>query len=183
MLTKTEMVIMAYLRSNARLSLTDISKKTETPISTIHDKLKYRYGGVIQKYTALVNFAALGYNTRAQLILRVKKEDRNPIREFLVRQHNVNSLYRINNGYDFLMECVFSHLKELEAFIDYLENKFSITEKQVYYMIEDLKREDFLSNPELFPFQEDLAMHAREAPALKRERRRPHQEIDEPQAG
>ena len=155
MLSTTELMILAHLRKNARQSLTLISKKTNTPISTVYDKLHYRYRGVVQKFTTLVDFSTLGFNTRAHVILRVDKEERAKLREYLINHQNVNSLYRINNGYDFLLEGIFCHLKELDSFMDYLDSQFILREKQVYYIIEDMKREDFLTNPQFLP-QNDL---------------------------
>jgi len=47
-----------------------------------------------------------------------------------------------------MIETIFKHIKELEDFIESLEEKFNIKEKQVYYLIEDIKRENFISDPE-----------------------------------
>lgn len=144
---KTDLLIISSLRQNARAKLTEISRKTRIPVSTIFDKIKIHEGTVIRKHTALVDFSKLGYNTRANIILKVKKEDREPVREFLMKNSCINSAFKINNGYDFLIEAVFRNIKEVEDFIESLEEKFSIKAKQVFYVIDELKKEAFLSSP------------------------------------
>jgi len=43
---------------------------------------------------------------------------------------------------------VFKNLQGLETFIEKMESRFRILEYKVYYVLEDLRREEFLSNPE-----------------------------------
>ena len=125
-----------------------MSNKINIPISTIYDKLKLYEGGLIKKHTALIDFSKLGFNTRANIVLKVDREKRELLKEFLVKNNNVNSLYKINNGFDFMIEGVFKNLKELEDFFEALEIKFKVKTKQVYYIIDDIKRESFLSDPD-----------------------------------
>lgn len=149
---KTDLLIISSLRQNAREKLTEMSKKTRIPVSTIFDRIKLHEGGVIRKHTALVDFGKLGYNTRANIILKVNKDDREAIKDFLMKNSSINSAFKINNGYDFLIEAVFANIKEVEDFTDLLEEKFNIKSKQVFYIIDDLKKEEFLSNPTVLAF-------------------------------
>ena len=48
-------------------------------------------------------------------------------------------MYKINNKYDFLVEAVFRNLQELDE-------KFKIEQKDSYHIIDDIKREGFLSD-------------------------------------
>ncbi|MDP2907193.1 MAG: Lrp/AsnC family transcriptional regulator [Nanoarchaeota archaeon] len=149
---KTDLLIISGLRQNAREKLTEISKKTRIPVSTIFDRIRTLEGDVIKKHTALVDFGKLGYNTRANIILKVGKGDREAVKDFLMKHNSVNSAFKINNGYDFLIEAVFANIKDVEDFIESLEEKFSIKSKQVFYIIDDLKKEEFLSNPAVLSF-------------------------------
>ena len=149
---KTDLLIISSLRQNAREKLTEMSKKTRIPVSTIFDRIKMHEGNVIKKHTALVDFGKLGYNTRVNIILKVNKNDRESMKEFLMKHNSINSAFKINNGYDFLIEAIFSNIKEVEDFTDLLEEKFSIKAKQVFYVIDDLKKEEFLSNPAVLSF-------------------------------
>ncbi len=117
------------------------------PVSTVHDRMKKIKQSLVAKYTCLLDFRKIGFNTRAHIVLRLsKKEDRASIKEYMLTHQNVNSIYKINNGYDFLAELVFKDLYELENFIENLDEKFKIREKKIYYIIEDVAREKFLSD-------------------------------------
>jgi len=148
MLRKSDLLFLTFLRQNARQTLTSISKKTKIPISTLYDKLKQHEKALILKHTTLVDFSKLGYNSRAKIMISSSKEDRDKLRGFLVSYPRINSLFKINNGYDFLAEGVFKNIKKLEEFLELLEEKFCIKDKKVFYIIDEVKRESFLSSPE-----------------------------------
>lgn len=146
---KKDLVIISHLRKNARETLTRMSRKTSIPVSTLYDKLKLHTGNLIKKNTALIDFSKIGFHARANVALKVDREQRQELKEFLLKNNNINSVYKINNGFDFLAECIFKHIKELEDFLESVDAKFKVRNRQVYYIIEDLKREDFLTDPEL----------------------------------
>jgi len=142
-----ELNLLTELRKDARCNVTKIARRIQAPVSTVHDRLKKLQDRLVTKYTCLLDFRKLGFNTRAHLIIRLaKKEEREEVKEHLLRQHNVNSVYKINNGYDFLAELVFRDMGGLDDFLQVLEEKFKIKEKKVYYIIDDVAREQFLSD-------------------------------------
>ncbi|MAG39313.1 hypothetical protein CMO90_04475 [Candidatus Woesearchaeota archaeon] len=145
---KKDKVFLAHLRENARKSLTDISKQTKIPISTLYDRLKNLRKNIINKHTTLIDFTMMGYLCKANIIIKVDIEDRESAKEYLLYKEEVNSLFKINNGYDFLIEGIFRHVKEMEDFMDLFERKFKILAINVYYVIEDIKRETFIANLE-----------------------------------
>ena len=75
MLSKNEMIILANLRMNSRQSTTNISRKTEIPVSTVYDKIKEHENGVIKKFTSILDFPALGFNIRANVLIKGKKKE------------------------------------------------------------------------------------------------------------
>ncbi len=143
-----ELVILANLRENGRESLTRLSRKTAIPISTIFEKLKGYEQGLIKKHTCLINFAQLGFKTRATILLRIAQDDRDKVKDFLLKHKAINSFYRVNNGFDFMVQAVFHEMKEAEGFVESLEASFKVESKQVLYMIDELREEDFLSHPD-----------------------------------
>jgi len=149
MMNQKDLKILSYLRNDARMPLTKMSKKTAIPVSTLFDRLKANEENVIVKHTSLLDFTKLGYNSRANITLKVDKEDKEKLKEYLVNHHCINSVYKINNGYDFMIEGIFKQIKDMELFMDELDNRFKITDKKAFFIIEDLKRECFLSDPDL----------------------------------
>jgi DNA-binding Lrp family transcriptional regulator len=150
-MNKKDMQILAHLRQDARMPLTKMSRSTQIPVSTIFDRMKVHESSVIKKHTSLLNFAALGYNTRANIAFRVDRDDKEALKDYLMKHESVNSVYRINNGYDFMVEGIFEQIKDMEDFIDIVENKFKIQDKKSFFIIEDLKKESFMSNPDVLP--------------------------------
>lgn len=143
-----DLLLLSSLRANARETLTNISRKTNIPVSTIFDKLKAHENGTIKKHTSIVDFSLLGFGTRANIALKVNKEEKDELKKFLMKNASVNSFYRINNGYDYLIEAVFRNILEMEEFCEKIDENFRIKAKQVFYIIEDLKREEFLADPD-----------------------------------
>ena len=151
---KKDMIILSHLRKNARMQLTQLSRKSGIPISTLFDKLKTTTP-FIQKYTALVDFQPLGFATRAMVVLKIKKNNKEEVKQFLQHHKLVNSAYKINNGCDYIIDVLCRDMKELEDFLEYMGEQFKVEKYQLYYILEILKQEEFLSSPEyvnlLFP--------------------------------
>ncbi|MBI2549202.1 Lrp/AsnC family transcriptional regulator [Candidatus Woesearchaeota archaeon] len=136
--------IISQLRENARMPLTKMSRRTRIPVSTLFDRIRSNEQTIILRYTSLLDFNKLGYHARAHVHLRVSREDKELLKIFLLSHPSVNAVYRINNGYDFMVEGIFQQVKDLEEFIEHVEQQFSIIDKRSYFIIEDLKREGFL---------------------------------------
>ena len=137
-------MLLSFLRSNGRESLTSLSKKTKIPVSTIFDRLRLYEQEVICKHTALLDFSKLGYTAKAKILLKVKKEEREELAKFLKSRKEINSADKINNGYDFILEGIFTNVKGLHQFMEDLEENFKLEEKQIFFIIDELLKENFL---------------------------------------
>ena len=71
-----DLKILSYLRNDARIPLTKMSKKTQIPVSTIFDKIKVFEEKVIIRHTTLIDFQKLGYSLRANISLKVERNDK-----------------------------------------------------------------------------------------------------------
>ena len=145
-LKQKDLKILVELRNNARAQLTEISKKTQIPISTIYDRLKNKSQGIIAKHVSLLNFEMMGFNTIANICLKCGKSSKKEVFAFLSTHQNVNSLYKINNGYDFMIEVIFRNIKKLEEFLENIEENYTIKNRQVFYIIDKIINEEFFSN-------------------------------------
>ncbi|MFC1723695.1 Lrp/AsnC family transcriptional regulator [Nanoarchaeota archaeon] len=144
---KKELMLVTELRKNSRQTLSEMGRILKMPVSTVHDKMKKVRKDIVRKYTCILDFKRLGFNCRGHVVFRLaRKADRAVVKEYLLKNQNVNSVYKINNGYDFLVELVFRDMSELDGFLEKMEEKFNIREKKVYYIIEDVVREMFLSD-------------------------------------
>ncbi len=152
MMEKRDLVLLAHLRKNARATLTEIGKEMDMPVSTIFERLKGPLSSYIKKHTCILDNNKLGFTSRATLILKVDKEQKKEMGQFLNKHHNVNSLFRINNGYDFLLDVIFRQMIDLEEFIEMLESKYKLKHKEVYFVIDEMKQEGFLADPQMVQF-------------------------------
>lgn len=148
-LHENELRLLGFFRRNARLALTKISRQTGVPVSTIFDKLRKYEGGIIQRHVALLDFQKLGYTTRANVFVKTQPENRVALAHYLKLHPNVNAAYRVNNGYDYLVEAIFRNIQEHEEFLETLELTQGVTDKEVYFVIGEVAREHFMTEPEL----------------------------------
>ena len=138
-------LLLSHFRANARNSLTRISKKTNIPVSTIFDRLKDYEQDVITKHTSLLDFKRLGFDVKTQVLFRIEHGLRDDFQSFLSRHPRVNSIYRVNNGFDFLVEAIFVDMNDLDRFFEEAKLKGAL-DRQEFFVLEDLMREAFLAH-------------------------------------
>ena len=103
-MNEKDMKIIAHLRTDARMPLTKMSKKTHIPVSTIFDRLKANDDHFINKHTTLLNVSKLCYNTRANIASTANREERESFKNYVIKHPTANSLSKIKNGFDFMSE-------------------------------------------------------------------------------
>ncbi len=145
MLTKRELLILTHLRENSRKSLAVISRETEIPISTVFEKVNKLEKNTISRYSPLLEFSKIGFGLKINFLL--KSKNKKNLKEFLLKNKNINSVLRINGFFDFFVEAVFRDMKDVENFHESL-SELKIEDKQEIFIIEDLKKENFFTSPE-----------------------------------
>jgi DNA-binding Lrp family transcriptional regulator len=142
-LNQKDLLLLSFLRDNSREKLTTISRKTGIPISTIFDRLKDFNKKEIRKFSCIVDFSKLGFPIKTKILIKVNSHEREELEKYLNRNEKVNSLFKINNGYNFLIEGIFKSLKESENFVEKLEKRYVIENIQSFYVLNEIKRESF----------------------------------------
>ena len=137
-------LLISELREDSREKLTSISKRTKIPVSTLYETLKQLRKDTILRNTVLLNFTKMGFHTRAHIILKVLHTEKEELRRHLYCHDNVNNVFKINNGFDFIIETVHKNIKELDDFIEVINRRFCIESLQLHYLIDDVKREGFV---------------------------------------
>jgi len=145
MMANKEIEILSLLRQDSRRPLTEMSRRTQIPVSTLFAKLKEFRDSYIDRFTCILDYDKLGYGVITRMLFVVDKTHRDATITFLKNHESINSLYRINNGYDIMVEGVFESLHQAESFIETLESEHKIRKKQVHYIIEKVKEEGFLT--------------------------------------
>jgi DNA-binding Lrp family transcriptional regulator len=143
---KRDIALLQSLRGNARLSLTQMSRKTKIPISTLFDKLKVHEKKIIKKYTSIIDFSSLGYSTKVQFLIKSPYELKHKLRSYLHELDEINTVFGITNGYDFLAEGIFETVSQAHEFKSMLEENFSQVQCHSHFVVEDIKREGFFAS-------------------------------------
>lgn len=147
MINKKEILILSNLRKNGREKLTTISQKTKIPVSTIFERIRnYEKNHIIRKHSCLLNFSKLGFEFDVCILIKSNKEEKDKLKDFLLSKTCLNSIFKTSNSYDFLVEGIFRDMQELQDFLDNLENEFNLVRNDILYIVNELKREDFLNN-------------------------------------
>jgi DNA-binding Lrp family transcriptional regulator len=139
-LKKEEIRILNELRKNSRMKFNELGKRLNMPLNRLITKFKAVENKAVKRYATLVNFNKLDYFVTVFMAIMPKYD--NDLKKFLMCHSNVNSLYRINNGYTLFAELVFRDIKSLHDFIDEV-NKYMVEKMQVYYLIEEIAKEKF----------------------------------------
>ena len=150
MFSKKDAQIISHLRNNARKKITHISKELKIPVTTVYDKVRAHEKKFVKKHVTLLDFSKLGLNAKASVAIKVERNSKEELQKFLMGHPNVNSLSKINFGSDFLAEVVFKNIADVENFVESLERNYSISQIQIFSIIEELKKEEFLTKPEHF---------------------------------
>jgi DNA-binding Lrp family transcriptional regulator len=148
MISKKDAEIISHLRNNARQKITTISRKTLVPVTTIYDKVRMQEKRFIKKHVTLLDFSKLGMHGCANIAINVEKESKDDLQRFLMANPNVNTLHKVNFSSDFLAEVVFKNIAEVENFVEKIESEYKINKIQIFSLVEELKKESFLTKPE-----------------------------------
>ncbi len=143
MLSEKDNEIIRHLRGNSRTKIVGLSKKLNLPVTTLYSKLRRYEQKLIKKHTSLVDFTQLGYFKSVYLVLKANASKKQELREYLTQHSSVNSLFRINYGYDYLVECIFRDEKEVTDFLGKLQDDFA-PEVQMLNVIEEIRKEEFM---------------------------------------
>jgi len=148
MLDKKDLLIVSHVRQNARKNLTKISRETGIPVSTIFEKLKKNENDLIKKHTALIDFAKAGFNVKVKMIVKADNRTKEELKKFLSSAPEINSVYKINNGYDYIIEAIFRDMNEANDFFERMDD-IKIKSRQEFYVLKEIMKENFMADPSL----------------------------------
>jgi DNA-binding Lrp family transcriptional regulator len=143
MMKAKDLRLIGELRKNGRVTSIKLSRKLGIPSSTVYDKVR-NHNPLIRKYTCLLNYGLLGYAIRVFMVFKVNKNTRLDAQQFLEGSNNVNILWKVNSDADYIAECIFVDLIQLEEFRDVLEEEYGASKVRIHYMVEEPKREGFV---------------------------------------
>lgn len=148
MMNRKDHEIIAQLRKDARMSVSEISRKTGIPVSTVHDRLKSLEKLDVVWHKSIVDYTKLGYLARINIALKIPRDCLPEAQEYLSAHPSINSLFLITGDYDLMLDAVFRSMYDYHRFIEGLESRLLIEKKQVHFVVEEVKHEDFTHEEE-----------------------------------
>ena len=145
MLGEDELLILSLLRNNSRMSLAEMSRATGIPTTTVFSKIKKLEEKVIRRHVSLVDFPKLNYGIKVNFVLKLEDKNNQDFLDFIKKSQNINTFFKINNGYDYMVESIFSNMAEMAEFSESIDD-FGLVEKNMYHVIEEVKKEGFMSD-------------------------------------
>lgn len=124
-LNEKDLEILELLKKNAKLTNQQISKETEVPVTTVHNRIKKMEEiGIIKGYSTIVDNKKLGINIKAYVMINV--EYRTPTGKKisqieLAKEINKNVLVEetsiLTGGTDIIIKIHTKNIDELNEFI------------------------------------------------------------------
>lgn len=113
---KVDLQILSYLKENARMKASDISKEINFSVSSVIERIKkLEKSGVIEKYTILLDENKLGNNCIALTEVTLSDESfHSEFEEYIKKNKNILSCYYVAGDYDFLLKIKASSSEKIE---------------------------------------------------------------------
>lgn len=150
MLTDKERKLVIELRKNGRQDITKLAAKYNYPKSTLYDMLHRLEQKGILEHTSKIDFEKIGFPIQIFIVAKTTTQNKESMKKYLMGKKNVNSIYTVNQGSNFHFEGVFRNQREVEDFLEELEDSNPLTQINVYNVIERITSEKFLTEEEHF---------------------------------
>jgi len=134
------------LRENARKDVLGVAKILHMKPSRIFTKIKFLDKYIIKKNCSLIDFSKFGYKSQCFVAVKVKDSERELLGDFLFQYKQINSLYLVNSGYDFMFEVFHRNHLQFKEFLELIEEVFSVEKIHTFIGLDELRKEDFVFN-------------------------------------
>lgn len=112
-------IILELLKKDAKKTTQQISRETNIPITTVHNRIKkLESSGIIERYTVWINRKKLGKGIDARLAVKVGRDgDQDEICSKLVHHSSVVGAYQVTGDDDIIVKLNVKDVDELHDFI------------------------------------------------------------------
>lgn len=131
MVDEKDIKIVEILRTNARLTTKQISKKTLLPITTVHNRIKKLENlGIIKHYSAIIDYKKLGKAITAYILMSIDYiylKEKNITQHELAKKISMHPLVQeanmVTGNTDMILKIVVNDINQLDEFVTkYLRN-------------------------------------------------------------
>ena len=135
--------ILRLLRENARMSFTEMARRTGISDATIQNRLKrMRERGIIERLTVIARPEATGYVVTAIMLVQTDTEKHDEAKQALAKLPEVTEVYGMLGEHDLLIKVWAKNLEELNRTInDKIRSIDGIEDLAEMVMVERVKEE------------------------------------------
>ena len=135
--------ILTCLTNNARIKVSDISRKINLSVSAVIERIKkLEANGVIERYTAILNQQRLGNDITA--LMGVSLEHPTYYDSFveMVQKHpNIQSCYYLTGELDFMLTILTNSSSSLEKIHRDIKNMTGVQTTKTFFVLKRIKDE------------------------------------------
>lgn len=117
MLDKKDKIILEKLKKNSRMTTTDISKQTNIPRVTVHDRIqKMIEKKIIKSFSLIPNYKKIGLGCKVFIFVSFKPDSDISQKELAKRISKIQGIYEVNiisGEYDLLLKVRGESLDEI----------------------------------------------------------------------
>jgi Lrp/AsnC family transcriptional regulator for asnA, asnC and gidA len=138
-LDKKDQEILNILKQNAKMTTQQISRKTWTPITTIHNRIKkMEKEGIIKNYTVVLDHKKIGRMIGAYVLISVEYNKQYSITDQLRKNPLVEEVNMVTGSSDIIAKVRVATTDELEDFVlKYLQKLGGIIKTQTSLILNE----------------------------------------------
>jgi Lrp/AsnC family transcriptional regulator, regulator for asnA, asnC and gidA len=135
--------ILRLLRENARMSFTEMARRTGISDATIQNRLKrMRERGIIERLTVIAKPEATGYVVTAIMLVQTDTEKHDEAKQALSELPEIAEVYSVLGEYDLFVKVWAKSLEELNRIInDHIRSVEGIEDLLEIVVVERVKEE------------------------------------------
>ncbi len=140
---KVDLLILSYLKDNARMKASDISKEINFSVSSVIERIKkLEKNGIIEKYTILLNERKLGNDLVALLEVNLKDQKYcEKFMSFAKDNKKILSCYYLAGEYDFMLKIRASSTENLEGIHREIKSLDEVASVKLLFALKEVKNE------------------------------------------
>ncbi len=114
-----DMKIIKALQTDARKPILQIAREVSANEATVRRRIdKLLKGGIVERFTIVLNYHKLGRIIKAFVGLRVQPAKLKEIADHLSKHPDIQVLYRTSGDTDIFAEVIFETMEDLNEFLE-----------------------------------------------------------------
>jgi len=142
-LDSTDIKILNCLSNNARMNSSEIAERVNLSVSAVIERIKkLESGGVIKKYTVILDNAALGKDVSAMMFVSMENPKFNTGFENMVKAHTqITECHYLAGDFDYLLKIVTTNTSALERVLNDIKGVAGVSKTRTMIILSDIKQE------------------------------------------